>query len=50
LLLENGTCGTDCIDAAILQIQLSAQKTVRNRVLSFPLTGTLTEEVKLRNP
>lgn len=34
----------------IVEIQLSAQKTVRNRTLSFPLSGALTEQVKLRNP
>lgn len=33
----------------VITIQLSAEKTVRNRVLSFPLTGTLTEQIKLRN-
>lgn len=34
----------------LVQIQLSAEKTVRNRTLSFPLTGVFTEQVKLRNP
>jgi prepilin-type N-terminal cleavage/methylation domain-containing protein len=32
-----------------LQVQLSAQKTVRQRVLTFPLTGLLTQKVRLRN-
>ncbi|MFZ2357152.1 MAG: prepilin-type N-terminal cleavage/methylation domain-containing protein [Candidatus Omnitrophota bacterium] len=33
----------------MLQVQLSAQQTVRQRVLTFPLTGFLTQKVRLRN-
>lgn len=37
------------LSADMLETQLSAQKTVRGRVLSFPVTGALTEQVRLRN-
>ena len=47
---KNGACGTDCTGADFLQVQLSAQKVVNTRTVSFPANGTtITEKVKLRN-
>lgn len=36
-------------DSNLVQIQLSAQKTVKGKVVSFPVNGTITEKVRLRN-
>lgn len=46
---KNGACGTDCSGADILQVQLSSQKVVNSKTISFPANGTITEKVKLRN-
>jgi prepilin-type N-terminal cleavage/methylation domain-containing protein len=46
---HGAVCDEDCSDSSLLQIDLTASKTVRDRVLNFPLTGALTEKVRLRN-
>ncbi len=46
---KSGVCGTDCIGADFLQVELSARKVVNTRTVSFPSSGTITEKVKLRN-
>lgn len=46
---KNGVCGTDCSGAQILEVQLSAQKIVNKKTVSFPSNGTVTEKVRLRN-
>lgn len=37
------------LSGEVLTVQLSAQKTVKQRLLGFPLTGLLTQKVRLRN-
>ena len=37
------------LSSEVLTVQLSAQKTIRDRVMAFPLTGLLTQKVRLRN-
>lgn len=44
-----GTCGDDCSNANILQVQLNAQKIVNRKTVVFPSNGTVTEKVRLRN-
>lgn len=46
---NGGSCNATCGNADVLQVQLAAQKTVMQQVLSFPLGGPLTEKVRLRN-
>ncbi len=48
-LVDDYVCNNTCSSSRIVQIQLSASKTVRQRALLFPLAGVLTEKVKLRN-
>lgn len=45
----NGVCNEDCNGATVVQIQVSATKTVRQQELRFPLNGQLIEKVRLRN-
>lgn len=45
----NGACNEDCNGATLLQIQVSAAKTIRQQELKFPLNGQLIEKVRLRN-
>jgi len=48
--LGNYICDTDCSNSKMIQIQVSASKTVRQRVLVFPSNGgVLTEKARLRN-
>jgi len=47
--LGNYVCDSVCTSSKIVQIQLSASKTVRQRTLTFPSTGVLTEKARLRN-
>jgi prepilin-type N-terminal cleavage/methylation domain-containing protein len=46
---QGAACGTDCSGSTILSISLAAGQTVRGRPLNFPLSGLLTEKVRLRN-
>lgn len=47
---SSGTvCDAACNDRHIVKIELSAQKNVNNKVVSFPESGTITEKVRLRN-
>lgn len=46
---KDGVCGMDCSGADILQVQLSAEKIVNRKTVSFPANGTVTEKVRLRN-
>lgn len=47
---SDGTvCDNNCNNRHILKIQLSAQKTAKGKVVSFPVNGTITEKVRLRN-
>jgi prepilin-type N-terminal cleavage/methylation domain-containing protein len=38
-----------CENEDVLEIQLSAQKSVNRKTVSFPLNGTISEKVRLRN-
>jgi prepilin-type N-terminal cleavage/methylation domain-containing protein len=42
-------CGSTCSSSYLLQISLASSKTSRGRAMSFPLTGSLVEKVRLRN-
>ena len=44
-----GAVSAVCEDADIFRIGLSADKNVKGRVISFPVSGVLTEQVRLRN-
>ncbi len=46
---HSGTCDASCANADILQVQLSANKTVNRRAVFFPSNGTVIEKVRLRN-
>ncbi len=48
-LFDDYVCDSTCLNSKIVQIQLSASKTARQRTLTFPLTGVLIEKVRLRN-
>jgi len=39
----------DCINADALRISLGAGKNIRGRAVTFPVSGSLTEQVRLRN-
>ncbi len=42
---SGGSCGTDCTNANVLQVQMGTQKTAKQRLFSF----SLMEKVRLRN-
>lgn len=46
---HSSTCDSICADSDILNIKLQANMTAKGRSVSFPVNGTLSEQVKLRN-
>ncbi len=48
-ICDPALCDEDCSNADVLQVQLSANKTVNRRAVFFPSNGAVTEKVRLRN-